>query len=681
MLRRLRPTTAAWLAWSLWTLALGFSLASTLVRQPPNSWFSASFIALSTTGAVIAWRRPANPIGWLFCAMGFLGALTTFAQQYAIRGLVDHPGSLPGAVFVAWVEQWSFWFVFPAGIALVLFLFPTGRPASRRWRPLVWISVSCALLMVIGSMFQPGRLWDALRPASGPGVNFGVQNPLGIVGIGAALGLADFVGRLGAFLVIPIAAVGLVVRLLRARGDERQQLKWVAYVGSAITVGILGMILGRGPGLQDFAFGVVVAGFVVGLPVATAIAVLKYRLYDIDLVINKTLLFGTMAAFITLVYVAIVVGIGHLVGQGGRPNLGLSILATALVAVAFQPLRERVQRVANRVVYGRRATPYEFMADFSEQMAGAPSIEDVLPKMAEAAAIGVGASQGSVRLFLPDGKQRLASWPEGSSRGRLDLVVPVTYRGDGIGEIAIAKTTGEPLLPVERKLLTDLAAQAGLVLHNVRLALELQHRLDEISSQATAIRASRQRIVAAQDTERRRLEETIHGGAEAQLVGIKADLKRVENTLISDSGSAAELLDQLTARANDTLEDLRDLARGIYPPLLRERGLAAALQAQVAKMRAPVQISTEGLGRYPSEAEAAIYFVCLEAIRSATGQAAIHLAAAPGSVEFQIQASSLDLDGRQQDIEDRIQALGGSVAVHSGELSGRIPVRTLEPVG
>ena len=327
MLAKLSPRTAAWLAWSLWALALGFSVASTLMRQTPNSWFNASFIALSTTGAVIAWRRPANPIGWLFCAMGFLGALTTFAQQYAIRGLVDHPGSLPGAVYVAWLERWSLWFVFPAGIALLLLLFPTGRPASPRWRPLVWISVTCAVLMVVGSMFAPGRLSDALRPASGPGVNFGVQNPFGIEPLGAALHLADAAGRTVAFLVILIAAVGLAIRFVRTRGDERQQLKWVAYVGSAITLGILGMILlGPSPRLQDAAFGVVLAGFLVGLPAATAIAVLKYRLYDIDLVINKTLLFGTMAAFITLVYVAIVVGIGHLVGQGGRPNLGLSIL-------------------------------------------------------------------------------------------------------------------------------------------------------------------------------------------------------------------------------------------------------------------------------------------------------------------------------------------------------------------
>src|ERR1700674_4653153 len=203
VLGKLRPTTAAWLAWSLWVLALGFSVSPLVLLETNRSWWNATaWFALSTTGAVIASRRSANPIGWLYCAMGFLGALTTFAQQYAIGGLVDHPASLPGAVYFAWLERWSLWFVFPAGIALVLLLFPTGRPASPRWRPLVWISLTCALLMVVGSMFGPGRLTDALRPASGPGVDFGVQNPFGIEALGGALQGADRIGRTGAFLAV-----------------------------------------------------------------------------------------------------------------------------------------------------------------------------------------------------------------------------------------------------------------------------------------------------------------------------------------------------------------------------------------------------------------------------------------------------------------------------------------------
>jgi signal transduction histidine kinase len=283
-------------------------------------------------------------------------------------------------------------------------------------------------------------------------------------------------------------------------------------------------------------------------------------------------------------------------------------------------------------------------------------------------------------LFLPEGKHWEAAWPARLPDGEMDLVLPITYRGDQLGEIAIAKPAAAPLLPAEAKLLTALAAQAGLALHNVQLARELQQRLNEISSQAAAIRSSRQRIVAAQDTERQRLEQTIHQGTENQLGAIKAVLYQVEQTLSSDPGSAAALLEQLTARANDTLENLRDVARGIYPPLLRERGLAAALQAQAEKMQVPAVISADGLDRYPPEAEGAVYFACVEALRSASGPAAIQMAAMEGTLEFRVRAASLDLDGRLQDIEDRIQALGGSVAISGDEIAGRIPSHVLERV-
>jgi signal transduction histidine kinase len=717
MLAKLSPRTAAWLAWSLWTLALGFSLATLLMLVTNRSWWNAgAFFALSTTGAVIASRRPANPIGWLYCVMGFLGALTDFAQQYAFRGLVDHPGSLPGAVYLAWLEQWSLWFVFPAGIALVLLLFPTGRPASPRWRPLVWISLSCALLMVVGSMFGPGRLTDALRPPSGPGVDFGVQNPFGIDALGGALYLADVAGRIGAFLLILIAAVGLVIRLLRARGDERQQLKWVAYVGSAITVGILGSaFLARGgpfgfpgnPALQDFAFGVVLAGFVIGLPVATAIAVLKYRLYDIDIVINKTLLFGAMAAFITLVYVAIVVGIGHLVGTGGRPNLGLSILATALVAVAFQPVRERVQRVANRLVYGKRSTPYEALSEFSDRIASTYSDEEVLPRLAQTIAESTGAAQAVIWAKEGTENTTLASWPEpnGSSSpaqaaaggSTSDRIVPVQHQGELLGALSIRKARGEAVTPVDEKMLADLASPAGVVLRNLQLTRELRARLAEISAQNTELQASSARIIAAQDSTRRRLERNIHDGAQQHLVAIAVKLRLAATLAKRDPGRATRLLDELEVETHQALETLHALARGIYPPILRELGLESAIRAQGARFSMPVDVSAQSLTRYPSEVEGAVYFCCLEALQNVAKhakatQVRIRLEDAGGELAFSVSDDGVGFDPLRvqhgsglQNIADRLAALGGHLTVIPGpdggtSLQGRVPVRNLEPV-
>ncbi len=400
---------------------------------------------------------------------------------------------------------------------------------------------------------------------------------------------------------------------------------------------------------------------------------LKYRLYDIDLVINKSLVLGALAVFITAVYVGIVVGIGALVGTRGQPNLALSILATAVVAVAFQPVRERVQRLANRLVYGKRATPYEVMAGFSERMAGVLSIDEVLPRMAEAAAKGVAAVRSRVRLNLPDGSERSTSWPTASSDDHFDRTLRVMHRGEPVGEIAVVKPAGEPLSPAEDKLLSDLATQAGLVLHNVRLTLELQARLAEISARAAMLRASRQRIVAAQDAERARLEQTIRDGAQRQLASMEDRLSQAEQVLEKDAAAAVSLLDHLTRQANETLEGLRDLARGIYPPLLRDQGLVAALRSQAAKIGKPVEVAAEGVGRYPSEVEATVYFCCLEALGGAFDPARLDLAGDGQWLSFAVSGSGF-ADGRRQDMEDRVEALGGSLEVRDEALVGRVPV-------
>jgi signal transduction histidine kinase len=692
MFWKLSPRTAGVLAWSLWVLALGFSLGSLLVVTGNAWWNVSAWFALSTTGAVIASRRPANPIGWLYCAMGLLGALTSFAQQYAIRGLVEHLGSLPGAVYLAWLETWSLWFVFPAGIALVLLLFPTGRPASPQWRPLTWLSLSCALLMVVGSMFAPGRLTDALRPPSGPGADFGVLNPFGIDALGGALRLADTTGRIGAFLFILIAAVGLVVRLFRARGDERQQLKWVAYAGSAIAVGVVGSIsLAGSPRLQDLAFVVLLAGFVVGLPVATAIAVLKYRLYDIDIVINRSLVYGALAIFISAVYVGIVVGLGTLIGTGGQPNLGLSILATAVVAVAFQPIRERLQRLANRVVYGKRATPYEVLARFSGRVAGTYASTEVLPRMARVLAEGTGAAGASVWMRMGEQSVPAAVWPETMTpNGDADRRVVVRHQGEILGELRLSKRPGEPLNPVEEKLLNDLAAQAGLVLRNVRLTADLEARLNDLSEQAAELRASRQRIVAAQDAERRRLERNIHDGAQQNLVALTVKLRLASTLVKRNPERARTMLAELKNETRTARTTLADLARGIYPQQLREQGLVEAL-----KPYGPVE--AHGIGRYDLDAETAVYFSCLEALQNAAKHARaarvrILLSQEDSTLTFAVIDDGVGFDRRTtvygaglQNMRDRLEAVGGRLDVvavpgKGTTVTGRIPQRVLEPV-
>jgi signal transduction histidine kinase len=428
---------------------------------------------------------------------------------------------------------------------------------------------------------------------------------------------------------------------------------------------------------------------------------------NIRAIVNKAVVVGALAAFITTIYVAIVVGIGAAIGIIGEPNLALSILATGILAVAFQPVRERVQGVANRMVYGHRASPYEVLARFSDNVAGAYATEDVLPRMARVIAQGTAAGRAEVWLRIGPELRLSASWPEGgqASRGspapltdgelpqlpECDRAVPVRHRGELLGALAVSKPPGEPLTPAEDKLLSDLAAQAGLVLRNVRLSTELQARLDEISGQALELRASRQRIVAAQDAERRRLERDIHDGAQQHLVALAVKLRLARTMVAKDRRRATEILTELQGETEGALETLRDLVRGIYPPILEREGLAAALAAHARKIGLAVAIEVGSPERQPAEVEAAAYFCCLEAFQNVVKHAfasrvVVRLERRGAELLFSVSDDGVGFDPGTaplglglQNMADRVEALGGSVEILStpGEgttLTGKIPL-------
>jgi signal transduction histidine kinase len=360
------------------------------------------------------------------------------------------------------------------------------------------------------------------------------------------------------------AIVSLVFRYRRARTGERAQLKWLVFAAGLIVVADLASI-GASSQLQN----AVASGTVAIVPVAIGVAIFRYRLYDIDLVINKTLVYGALAAFITGVYVAIVVGIGSLVQHGARPSLGLSILATAVVAVAFQPVRERVQRLANRLVYGKRATPYEVLSEFSARMGETYAAEDLLPQMAQLLADGTGAMRADVWLTDASELRPAASWPPDAERPRrvaceggtvpgvdgTDRIALVRHQGEFLGALSVTKRPGESLTPADDKLISGLASQAGPVLRNVGLTGQLLAQLAEL-------RASRQRIVAAQDDERRRIERNIHDGAQRQLVALAAKLGLAESIAGRDDERQRALVGQLKAEVYQAPR--RQTAQGIY---------------------------------------------------------------------------------------------------------------------
>src|SRR5438874_1622700 len=644
---------------------------------------SAIFAVFSVLGILIAGRKR-NPVGLIFSALAVAAVIQLTADDYILRANVTAPGSLPLVVYAEWVDRW----IGAAAITLLpllFLLFPTGRIPSARWR---WVfrtwSVS-AFLFVAGFMLTPGPL-DVSNTDH-------ATNPFG-VGFGSALG---FIGGVGLLLSTIASIASLFVRWRHAVGEERQQLRLLVFVAG---VGFVFFWLSGVPGPIS---GVGWAGFqvclLVGIPAAIAIAILKYRLYDVDLVIRKTVVFGGLAAFITAVYVAVVVGLGSIFTD----TLVLRIAATALVAVAFQPVRERANRVANRLVFGDRATPYEVLARFGERVGETYASDDVLPRIARVIAEGTAAARSDVWLRLGDRLTLAASWPVAEPRASFaiegdelppidaDRVAAVRHQGELLGAIAVTKPTSEPLAAGEAELLDRLAEQAGLVLANARLTADLEARLMQIAQQAADLRSSRQRIVAAQDEERRRLERNIHDGAQQHLVALAVKLRLAKTALQTDPERGRLMIQEIGGEVDAALDTLRSLALGIYPPLLEEQGIAAALAAQYTRSELPVRMETDGIGRYPIELEAAVYFCTLEALQNAAKYAratsiTIAFRERDDDLEFSVADDgvgfSTETNGSGtgiQGMRDRMAVFGGDAEIESSPgrgtiVRGRVPV-------
>ena len=668
------PRTAVALGVVVLALVTASVLLAHLASQltiPVEGVAAGQVLISGVVGVVIAYHRPRNPVGWILACSMLLLVLSVDAGYYAVLYYhLGHHGLPLAPVAVLLVPLWL---PGAALFALVILLFPDGRLTSPRWR---WVLWAYAGLVACFTTFVFARTITAVADhrirLDSAGDITGTQHPPAWL----------------AAVLLPIAVIWLsfaVHQLLtwrRATGERRQQLKWLAF-GAAVTLGV-GVV---GNSVIPGTVGQLLGAAIVALPISIGIGILKYRLYDIDVVISKTVVYGCLAAFITAVYVLVVVGIGSLgsgsVHLGSRPSLGLSIVATAVVAVAFQPVRERAQRLANRLVFGQRATPYEALSEFAGRMGGTYAADDVLPQMARVLAEGTGASRAVV--WLKDGAELTAGacWPaDAEPRQRMPLagaapaisgterVSLVEYQGETLGALTVAKRPGENLMPVESKLMSDLAAQAGLVLHNIGLTEQLRARLAELQ-------ASRLRIVTAADDQRRRIERDIHDGAQQQLLAIAGTLAVAQSLAGQDEDRERALVAQLKAETSGALETLRDLARGIYPPLLAEQGLPAAVRAQAGKAPVLVEVSADGIGRYPAEIETAIYFCCMEALqnagRHAPGSAVrVSLADSGTEVTFTIADDGPGFDPAAamggaglQNMGDRLAALGGSCRIDS----------------
>jgi signal transduction histidine kinase len=663
-----------------------------------NLWTAPAAVLYATLGALVV-RRAGNVIGWLLLGEGAGFAIMAAASAYAVLG-ITHPGTLPAPELVGLLAEWSVVPVF-AVLGFMLLLFPSGTLPSPRWRPFAGLALLATTLAMAGVVVHPRLM---ALPAPG-GESLAVANPLGIASLGPVLStvLIGTLNDLAVLLAVLLAAafVSLAVRYRSGGHEVRQQIKWItlAVVAAAVCqVAALLATAATGTGsnpVTTAAYVVIPVIALLGIPALITVAILKHGLYQIDVIINRAIRYGLLSAALTTIYVGIVVGIGTLAGYAGGPLL--TAAAAVAIAVLFQPLRRRAQLLANRIVYGQRATPYQVLADFAQDMAGQLDADAALDRMAAVLAAATGADRVEVWVRVGARLHPRVTWPSGSpqpsatqltSAGDLPVfdvtrAIAVRHGDELLGAITLQKPKSEPVSAAEDKLLEHLASQAGLVLRNVRLTAELQAMIDDL-------RASRRRLVRAQDEERQRIERNLHDGAQQQLVALGIQLTLLE-AAAEDPGEVRQLAGELRGGLSAALDDLRALARGIYPPLLADQGLRAALQAQASRAPLPVQIDADGIGRYPREAEAAVYFCVLEALQNTAkyahaSRASVTLSCPDGRLHFAVTDDGAGFETAKaahgtglQGMADRLAAVGGTLGIdsapgHGTTISGGLPV-------
>ena len=551
--------------------------------------------------------------------------------------------------------------------------------------------IGAPILLGIAGFFSPGPIDVS--------VDVQPQNPLGIEALREPIHAINWVGGI-TFAVLAVAAVvSIVIRYRRATGDERQQVRWLAMVASLCALTLLFVLatsFNLGPNgsssLNDLAFSLFLIAIGIGIPVAIAVALLRYRLYDLDVVVKKAVVATVLVLLLTVATLVLFLLPVLLIGLPvDSPGVAL-VAGIAIGALAWPSLRLS-RRIADRIVYGGRATPYEVLTQFSDRMAESYATDDVLPRMGAILAAGTGARSVTIWLLVGNRLRPASTWParaedeRDTSEAELDPtaaladltgdVFVVRHQGEQLGAITVSMHANDPMNPTKEKLIKDLAGQAGLVLRNVRLIEEL--------------RASRRRLVAAQDAERRRLERNIHDGAQQQLVALQIKQRLVEGMIERDPAKARELMTQLQGDTAEALNDLRDLARGIYPPLLADKGLSTALESQARKSPVQVTVESDSVGRYSQEVEAAVYFCTLEAMNNLAkyaraSAATVSLSQVDGMLTFEVSDDGIGFppgdaaDGTGlQGMADRLDAIGGSLQIRSnpGEgttVLGRVPV-------
>jgi signal transduction histidine kinase len=589
-------------------VAAGVSLLSHQAFDDGFPLITVATVVGATVGALIVARDPSNRVGWLLCLGQFAAAVGLAAGTYSdlvLRGQLA--GSDDLGHYAGWLGR-----VFSAPfaislLALLLLLVPNGRLPSRRWRPILWglvlglVLYVAAFLLTPPSKIQAGRVDD---PGLLPNLLAGVGLVLTVIGVAGS-------------------ALALVRRLRQARGAERQQLRLIGAAATLLAGGVAVAIvasLASGGSNSNPPLVLQLPLFLgyLSVPLATGVAVLRYRLYDVDLIISRAVVVGVVAVFVTVGYVTVVVLVGALVGSRADDLFWPSLLATVVVAIAFQPLRRSVHELADRLAYGERAAPYEALADLSHQLESRLTTDELLPAVAEAAGHVARARCCRVGLLVDGSPTAGVVWPPSVAEPlAYDVRLLVRHGSDEVGAIEIGLEPGDSVGRRERNLLDDLGRHCAVAFHNAKLGAALEAESQQLARDAQSLAASRRRLVLATQAERRRLARAINREVLPHLAPTPARIAEVGMSL-SDSGvAAAHQLGELESSTTHALDALRRISRGVFPAVLARRGLVAALREHVEQQEVPAHLvvdpALEHL-RFDARVETATYFCCRDVL-------------------------------------------------------------------
>jgi signal transduction histidine kinase len=670
-------------------------LALTLADDVSAGRAVAAVLVVSWCAAAIfvARRCPREALGALMALAAVTGAVALFGAALLARG-----ASSDGARdWAAQARAIAVAFLPAIGVHLALGL-PDGflRSTPRRVASAVFYGASTALAVV---------LVDRQPEVS--------ATPIAIV---AGAGLL-------------VGTVGYLARCRHARSaHERARLQWVAWaVVVAAAISLVAAVLHALVDWPEAIRGVAVCSTIL-VPVALALGASERIAVRIDRLLVHTITLAGLAAMVAACYLLIVLGLGREPTSGEQTLLGLSMLAAAVAALLWLPVRERLTDVATRRVYGERHAPDEALRTFGSRLTRALPLDELLMQLAESLKKTMMLSVAEVWTRGAGGLERAVSVPErgaaritvgaeeetvvaragvsGAAWARIWLpavlvddnelirVAPITNSGELLGMIVTRRAEGaQQFNEADDQALTELARQVGLALHNVKLDSALQESLDEVRRQADELRASRARIVEAGDAQRRSIERDLHDGAQQHLVALAVNVNLARQLADSDPEVAKEMLVQIGHDLQDAVQELRNLAHGIYPPLLMDRGLSEALRAAAGRAALPTMVEADGIGRYSQAVEAAVYFCCLEALQNAAkhagegAEATITVREEAGALLFDVADDGAGFDlasGAQSghgfvNMGDRVGAIGGSIHVesspgHGARISGRIPL-------